>query len=261
MAMKRALTIGINDYPTAPLRGCVHDAERWAEYFSDLCGFDRVTTLKNREAKISRVTKEIRDILTVSVPGDVVRIHFSGHGTRVPDLSDDEADGMDEALVLYDGVWLDDQISDLLNDMPNGVDLGFISDSCHSGGVTRNAFVATRGRQRFMPFPGIGAITAATRLHRLFNPNVETSHAGLVGTMNHVLLSGAKSDESAWDVEYGGQPWGAMSFHAISLLVENPRLTWKELHERLLTRLPDSIAPQTPQLESKMTSVHFRVGG
>ena len=79
--------------------------------------------------------------------------------------------------------------------------------------------------------------------------------------MNHVLLSGAKSDESAWDVEYGGQPWGAMSFHAISLLVENPRLTWKELHERLLTRLPDSIAPQTPQLESKMTSVHFRVGG
>jgi len=41
-------------------------------------------------------------------------IHYSGHGTFTPDVSGDEADGQDEAMYLHDGIFLDDNLSNLL---------------------------------------------------------------------------------------------------------------------------------------------------
>jgi hypothetical protein len=39
---------------------------------------------------------------------------YSGHGTPVQDKNGDEADGQDEALYLYDGVLLDDELHEIL---------------------------------------------------------------------------------------------------------------------------------------------------
>jgi metacaspase-1 len=261
--MKRALTIGINDYPKAPLRGCVNDAEGWGAFFRDVAGFDRVKTLLNREAKMSAVTREIRAMLEVSGPGDVVRIQYSGHGTRVPDKDGDEADGYDEALVLYDGIWLDDQVADLLLEMPDGVDLAFISDSCHSGTVSRSLVQGGSGRPRFLPYPGAEVVSAVAILHRLFAslrpkpPAVPAADEA----MNHVLLAGASPVEYAWDSSFNGQPWGALSYHALSILNEKPNLTWDELHRRIRGRLPSTDAPQSPQLEGPASALLRRVRG
>ena len=38
-------------------------------------------------------------------------VHYSGHGTFVKDRNGDEADGQDEAMYLYDGALLDDELS------------------------------------------------------------------------------------------------------------------------------------------------------
>ena len=45
----------------------------------------------------------IRDRLAApSQPGDVAVFYFSGHGSQMPDVSDDEPDQWDETLVAYD---------------------------------------------------------------------------------------------------------------------------------------------------------------
>lgn len=41
-------------------------------------------------------------------------VQYSGHGTHTPDRNGDEADGQDEAMYLYDGALLDDELSVIL---------------------------------------------------------------------------------------------------------------------------------------------------
>ena len=263
--MKVALTIGINNYLTAPLAGCVQDARGWAAFFED-AGFDEVTTLTDREAKLARVTKEIRKMLSNAKAGDVLRVHFSGHGTRVPDIDGDEPDGMDEAWVLFDGIWLDDQVADLLAEIPAGVDFGVVNDSCHSGTSSRSLVQTARGTARFLPYPGADALKVAAILHKLFREAFKTKPAAAPlaagdEAMNHVLLAGASPVESAWDAQFNGQAWGALSYHALSILNEKPNLSWEELHRRIRQRLPSSDAPQSPQLEGPASALLRRVRG
>lgn len=263
--MKVALTIGINNYLTAPLAGCVQDARGWAAFFED-AGFDEVTTLTDREAKLARVTKEIRKMLSNAKAGDVLRVHFSGHGTRVPDIDGDEPDGFDEAWVLYDGIWLDDQVADLLAEIPAGVDFGVVNDSCHSGTSSRSLVQTARGTARFLPYPGADALKVAAILHKMFREAFKAKPAAAPlaagdEAMNHVLLAGASPVESAWDAQFNGQALGALSYHALAILNEKPNLAWDELHRRIRQRLPSSDAPQSPQLEGPASALLRRVRG
>jgi len=41
-------------------------------------------------------------------------VQYSGHGTPTPDRNGDEADGQDEALYVYDGMVVDDELSPIL---------------------------------------------------------------------------------------------------------------------------------------------------
>ena len=275
--MKVALTIGINNYLTAPLAGCVQDARGWAAFFED-AGFDEVTTLTDREAKLARVTKEIRKMLSNAKAGDVLRVHFSGHGTRVPDIDGDEPDGFDEAWVLFDGIWLDDHIDEILTELPDGVDLAVINDSCHSGGSTRSTALLggehPYGVPRFMPYTAAvtGSVESmANSVRAIFSGSKPSARrrggrasraARAQEQMNHLLLAGAKPTEQAWDTTFDGQPWGAFSFHALSILRQHKgRMTWAELHTRLSGVLPAPAFPQTPQLEGPVARKMDRVAG
>ena len=39
--MNKALLVGINNYPTAPLRGCINDVTDMASFLVDKCGFQK----------------------------------------------------------------------------------------------------------------------------------------------------------------------------------------------------------------------------
>ena len=85
--------------------------------------------------------------------GDVVYIHFSGHGQQITDLDGDEPDGYDEAWIPYDACKdysgkykgqnhiVDDELYDFLNQLRAKVgDKGkitVVSDACHSGSGSR----------------------------------------------------------------------------------------------------------------------------
>ena len=70
--------------------------------------------------------------------GDLFFMTYSGHGGQVPDTSGDEPDKQDETWCLYDGQLIDDELYLELSRFAAGVRILVLSDSCHSGSVTRD---------------------------------------------------------------------------------------------------------------------------
>ena len=100
--VKRALCIGINNYPGTQmdLAGCVNDANDWADELGAR-GFT-VARLLDAQATKAAMLAAMRELIGKGVAGDTLVITFSGHGTYVPDANGDESDGLDEGLCPYD---------------------------------------------------------------------------------------------------------------------------------------------------------------
>ena len=142
---RRALCIGIDDYPTARLFGCVNDARLWRKTFEDL-RFDSVGLLTNEQASYAGILAALEQMVTSANPGDALVVQFAGHGTQVEDLDGDEAaqtppDNLDEALVPFDYqsglLIIDDDLGRVFDKLPKGVGLTVFLDCCHSGTATR----------------------------------------------------------------------------------------------------------------------------
>ena len=133
-----ALVIGINRYPAPvrPLQTAVHDAEAIAKDLQDLYGF-RVTLLRDGEATRARIITAIRGYRNALGPNDNLLIYYAGHG-----FSDKEADKAYWLPVDADSVESPNAIiaDDLTTDVrvQNARHVLIISDSCYSGGLTRD---------------------------------------------------------------------------------------------------------------------------
>ena len=141
-----ALCIGIDQYATAPLAGCVADARAWAQSLKAL-GFEDQTILLDQQATRTGILDALTRLVTSSKAGDVVVFQYAGHGTTLPDLDGDEADGdtpdHDEALCPVDfgeGKFvIDDDVAEVFRQLPDGVNLTCFIDCCHSGTISRFA--------------------------------------------------------------------------------------------------------------------------
>jgi len=95
------------------------------------------TMLIREEASASAVTEAITDAANQLKVGDMLFVTYSGHGGQVPDKNGDEKDKMDETWVLYDRQLIDDELYTLWSRFAPGVRIFVLSDSCHSGSVTK----------------------------------------------------------------------------------------------------------------------------
>ncbi|MEM7210612.1 MAG: caspase family protein [Pseudomonadota bacterium] len=136
---KKAICIGINDYPGShnDLNGCVNDMNDWAALLTNEFGYD-VSGLADAQATASEILSSLTALIRNASAGDALVFTFSGHGSYVLDgPSGDEADNYDETIVAFDRDIVDDEIRDILDQLPANVGLTVICDSCHSGSVTR----------------------------------------------------------------------------------------------------------------------------
>jgi hypothetical protein len=165
----------------------------------------------------------------------------------------------DEALCPYDvaaAVLVDDELRELFADLPRGVYLTILSDSCHSGTVTR-AIVSE-------VLPGM-LKTPDDRRVRFLNPALR---GGRVlpnpwkakpsrekypeSNMREILLSGCTDKEYSYDALIGGVYHGAMTYYALQAIREaNYQITYAQLHSRLTYLLDAAGYPQHPQLEGR----------
>ncbi|KAL0736839.1 hypothetical protein Bca4012_013049 [Brassica carinata] len=143
--VKRAVLIGIN-YPgtEGELRGCVNDVKRMHKCLVDRFGFseENITELIDTDkSKIQPTGKNIRLALSELVgsasSGDVLFVHYSGHGVRLPPETDeDDNTGFDECIVPCDmNNITDDEIREIVDKVPEDCSITIVSDSCHSGGL------------------------------------------------------------------------------------------------------------------------------
>lgn len=103
---KRALLVGISKYDTA-LTGYQWNNINGANDVKLLDpilkakGF-KVTTLTDEKATHKNIIEGINKLIATSRKGDIIYFHFSGHGQPVEDISGDDVDGWDEAIIPVD---------------------------------------------------------------------------------------------------------------------------------------------------------------
>ena len=151
---KRALVIGLGeqeDKAWAKINGD-NDVPLVVEMLRS-AGFKNIDTLVNSKATKAGIVASFRKLESRCKKGDVVYIHFSGHGQQMTDCEGDESDGLDEAWIPYDAYkkycakdrgekhLSDDEVGRMLMAIrshvgPNGKIL-VVVDACHSGSATR----------------------------------------------------------------------------------------------------------------------------
>ncbi len=234
--MKKALCVGINNYPgtSNDLQGCVNDANDWSALLTGL-GFT-TSLLLDAQATRQAIKTGLAGLVATAGEGDVLVFTYSGHGTQVVDTSGDEADAYDEAIYVYDGTILDDDLRDIIDGMDPKATLVVISDSCFSGTVTRLA--PGKARPRFMPNKDV-------------TPNMVVRQHFLLpeAAMPELLISGCSDKEYSYDAEIDGRFNGAMTAMALRVIRQNPAATYTEFYAGLRQLLPSNDYPQTPQLE------------
>jgi hypothetical protein len=143
-ARPRALSLhlGLNSVSAAhyegwegPLAACENDARDLAALATKQ-GYAS-TVLLTRKGTRTALLKGLRAAAKALKAGDRFLLSFSGHGGQVPDTNRDEADRKDETWCLWDGQLLDDELYFELSRFAAGVRVVVLSDSCHSGTVTR----------------------------------------------------------------------------------------------------------------------------
>lgn len=157
-SQKKAVLFGCN-YPgtNAALRGCVNDVFMMRDVLVKVKGFqeENIKIYIDTDSKYPRPTgynmkRALQQLIGGSKKGtetlwqlcdycvgDVLFIHFSGHGTQVPaEGPDHEADRKDEALVPCDmNLIVDDDLRKIMEKLPHGVHCTAVTDCCHSGGM------------------------------------------------------------------------------------------------------------------------------
>lgn len=268
---KKALCIGINDYPGTgmDLQGCVNDAQDWAAELTAR-GFT-TSTLLNEQATKAAMVKAMRELIGTGRKGDTLVITFSGHGTYQPDSNGDEADGLDEALCPYDlqtagEALIDDEIQLIFAGRKSGVRLVLLSDSCHSGTVTRAAKAEKDAdyRPRFMPMgnwlpekllpKNRAGQPAATMLAPSGSSPLLAARCALLGDL---LLAGCKEGPNnfSYDARINGRFNGAFTYYALKTLkTMKAGASYADWHKALGKYLPSASYPQSPQIVGSATA-------
>jgi metacaspase-1 len=182
----RSLHIGLNRVAPAhyegwsgPLGGCEFDA-------NDMAAIARTRgiaakVLLTKDATRAKVLAGIRAAAKRLKKGDLFVLTYSGHGGQVKDVTGEEDDSRDETWCLYDGELIDDELYLALGQFAAGVRVLVLSDSCHSGTVTRALLAADAGaapRSRMMP-PAVA--DATYRRHQRFYDGLQRKVARAAG--------------------------------------------------------------------------------
>jgi hypothetical protein len=193
MAQGIALTIGLNAVDPCcydgQWQGVLQSAERDAQdMYAIACtqGF-QASLLLGKTATREAVQTAITQASEILVAGDMLLVSFAGHGGLLPDFSSDEQDCRDETWCLYNGHLVDDELDVLWGRFAAGVRILVISDSCHSGTVTRGA----EGLPRAMP---LEVALATYKVQRDFYRGLSTLHGCSAEPAATVRLLSACSD-------------------------------------------------------------------
>lgn len=271
--VNHAALIGVGAYPASTgwaALSSANDLELITATLEDI-GFSRenIQTLKDEEAThngiIQFLTKTVRSQIR---KGDVLVLHFSGHGQQARDDNGDEGDQLDECWVpidspkdftpgVYEGENLlrDDEIGKILDDLleklgPDG-HLFLSVDACHSGTSTRGLGTA-RGTDQIMGdsafVAGFYASHPAGTPHAK-EPELVTSPA----KKNLVVFTSSSPDQLSYEQARPNGQFGAYSYELCrSLRAMKPQGTLQDLFGQINSRISNLGLRQRPTAEGNL---------
>lgn len=153
VAKNHALLIGIGNYKTdwSKIHGN-NDVDLLSGKLKAK-GFT-VSTLKDTQATKKNVVAALSNLVSKAKAGDIIYLHFSGHGQLVQDMNNDEPDKRDQSFVCYDAGkfaknnykgqnhLIDDELFPYINKLKSAVGpkglVVIAFDSCYSGNADRS---------------------------------------------------------------------------------------------------------------------------
>lgn len=224
-----------------------------------------IAVLTDYDATKKAMQAGIVKLLKQAKKGDVLLLHYSGHGANVPDKNGDEADNRDEILCPTDLNWydplLDDWLRTTFDQLGEGVNFTVIMDCCHSGSNTRAILPPNAPSiPRFLPCPldlmaaesgrKLRGATRAT-LRRSSTTNRRKSDIVEVD-IPEVLITGCRDTQTSADAYIGRSYNGALTYNLVAAIkAARGRISYRDLHANTMQRLQASDFDQVPQLEGR----------
>jgi hypothetical protein len=173
--------------------------------------------LLDEQATVAALDERMASYAALLEAGDRLLLTYSGHGGQRPDANGDEDDGKDETWCLFGAELLDDQIGAMLARFRRGVKIVVLSDSCHSGTVTRARRIRPVAK---LPDPELGIVQASV-----------------------ILLSGCTDPQVSGDMPRGG----VFTTTMLDIYRALPKgAGWRTLHRQVVQAMPRH---QTPRLD------------
>ena len=267
-----------------PLSACEFDAHDMAALATQQ-GM-KAKVLLTKQATRAKVLAALRASAKALGKGDFFFLSFSGHGGQVPDAGADEADGQDETWCLFDGQLLDDELYFELSRFAAGVRILVLSDSCHSGTVTKAMpapFSRSGPRARMLP-PAVARRTYQEhkafydRLNkditqamggRSVDPDAALANVSVSGRLTQavkkfkpsvILISGCQDNQTSMDGEHNG----AFTEALLKVWADGQfKGGYSRFHTRIRAQLPASQSPNLFTLgpvKEFLTQKPFSVG-
>jgi hypothetical protein len=219
-----AFLMGINDYPQpvdssgnplkndkgevidSDLKGCVNDVNAMKGILMSKYGLPEgnIKLATDAAANQQGFIDGMKWLISSAKAGDQLLFQYSGHGGQIKgEKTAEDPDGLDEVIVLADDKLVpDDLFSSIAKSLAGkGVHVTFIFDSCHSGGMSRDA----------------GGEIRKDKTARLSSRAVEVPKAQVVGLQDqarglvtgtgqekgsYAFLFAAKEDQTSSDVSF-----------------------------------------------------------
>ena len=256
MARRRALLVGISQYPSHPLDGPVHDVELMNIILTEMYYYDTTLMIIDEDATKDNILGGLHWLVEGTQSGDNLVLYYSGHGTHLPVNDRTESGGFDtwvESLVS-----IEEDFSSLIHDrdlreilippLRSGARLCVLLDACFSGGMMRDAR-PDLGKAKYFPPPrrellkdiGVTDIDFKVRPTR-DNPDeryrLQPFLQDTVDMGQALMISACRDNQVSVDARFGNTYHGVMTFYLAQTLSEN---NWNMSYVDLITEINNKL--------------------
>ena len=279
-----AILIGIDAYPSRPLKSCVRDVQKIKECLESklpsvdiqtLTASGGNTPLEHPESwpTCHNVTSVLEMVTSRAQPGNFIYIHYSGHGTRLEpcyELSSQSTG--DLALVLLDEdssrerLLPGPRLAGLLKSMVDkALVITLVLDCCFSASVYRNGDPNVRylscGRIGPLTYPPIPENDLADRNTRSTSRDASMRDNWLLEPDRYTILAACGPHEKAKggsEASEKGERYGALSYFIFKALSDHGLgRRYKDIHRHLCAKFWESCQLQHPVLYGNKDQAFF----
>lgn len=258
-AKKTALLIGIGNYNTTTTGwSVIHGNNDVILLTSKLKakGF-LVSSLTDSRATKSNIKTALSNLVASVTAGDIVYLHFSGHGQLIEDMNNDEQEDLDQSFVCFDACFsskykvlgtsyrgqnhfIDDETFPYLNNLKRKVGKSgsviAVFDTCYSGGADRGEQADRSDSESDVEWIDITRGTddefkanasAETYLRTIRKPGNYTAGGGKI-----TIISACESDKKNYECKerHSGRKYGSLSYCIGKMLDMNIPITQWETY-------------------------------